>query len=168
MPDRFAPLGLLLGRVLMGAFFLYEATSQLAKGWIGGDGLTNTLATALRDNSMPPPYRYFLEHLVLPHADSATLLVVPGEIAVGLALVLGIATRVTALSALLMNVNFFLMNGAITPGALIDALFVILEAVLIAFAAKQALSVDGALAHRGISSWWLSGGSPPRAPVDRH
>lgn len=156
MSPRLQPAALLAARVFMGAFFLYEAAGQVAKGWIGGDGLHKMLTSALRDNAIPPPYRYFLEHVVLSHTDLVTLLVIPGEIAVGVALVLGVATRFTAITALIMNANFFIMNGAIKPGALFDALFVVLEAILIAYAAKQALSVDGELAKRGISSWWLS------------
>jgi uncharacterized membrane protein YphA (DoxX/SURF4 family) len=141
----------------MGSVFLYEASGQIAKGWIGGDGLERMLTSALRDNSMPPPYRYFLEHVVLNHDQAFTALVIPGEIAVGVALVLGAATRLTAIAALFMNLNFFVMNGAVTAGALFDALFVALEVVVILFASRQALSIDGELGRRRISSWWLSG-----------
>jgi thiosulfate dehydrogenase [quinone] large subunit len=141
----------------MGAFFLYEATNQLAKGWIGGDGLRKMIASALRDNSIPGPYRSFLENVVMEHDQLFTLLVIPGEIAVGVALVLGIATRFTALAALLMNVNFAIMNGVVTAGGLIDVLFIVLEVALLAFASRQALSVDGVLASRGITAPWLTG-----------
>ncbi|MDP9235853.1 MAG: DoxX family membrane protein [Chloroflexota bacterium] len=158
---RIAQWALVAARVFMGAFFLYESTGQIAKGWIGGDGLRNMLASALRDHSMPPPYRYFLEHVVLKHDQLFTAIVIPGEIAVGSALILGVATRFTAIMALFMNLNFFIMNGAVTPGALFDALFIVVECVLIAGAERQALSIDGALAQRGMSSWWLSGAPQP-------
>ena len=85
---------------------------------------------------------------MLEHDQFFTLLVIPGEIAVGVALVLGIATRFTALIALLMNVNFAMMNGVVTVGGLIDVAFVVIEVVLIAFASRQAFSVDAALAKR--------------------
>jgi uncharacterized membrane protein YphA (DoxX/SURF4 family) len=159
---KFWPWALLAARVFMGAFFLYEAGGQIAKGWIGGDGLRRMIASALRDNSMPPPYRYFLEHLVVKHDQLFTALVVPGEIAVGVALILGFATRTTAIAALFMNVNFFIMNGAVTSGALFDALFVALECALIVLAPRQGVSVDGALATRRITSRWLSGGVDER------
>src|SRR5439155_1981815 len=87
-------------RVAMGSFFLNEAATQLWKGWIGGDGLAKMLRSALRDNSLLPPYRYCLEHLVLRLADFFTVVVIIGEIAVGGALVLGLATRLTAIVAL--------------------------------------------------------------------
>lgn len=155
--SRIAPWALVAARVFMGAFFLYEASNQLAKGWIGGDGLKNMLGSALRDNAIPGPYRSFLENVVLEHDQLFTLLVIPGEIAVGAALVLGIATRFTALNALFMNVNFMIMNGVVTSGALFDVLFIVLEIVLIVFASRQAISVDRVLARRGVESWWLSG-----------
>ena len=140
----------------MGAFFLYEAGGQLTKGWIGGDGLRNMITSALRDNSIPGPYRSFLENVVIEHDQLFTLLVIPGEIAVGGALVLGIATRFTALTALLMNVNFAIMNGVITVGGLIDVAFVALEILLVVYAARVTPSIDRALARRGMTSWWLS------------
>ena len=71
-------------------------------------------------------------------------------------LVLGLATRLTAVNALFMNVNFLMMNG-LTLGGAVDALFVVLEIVLIAYAARQALSADGALAKRGFARPWMSG-----------
>ena len=140
----------------MGAFFLNEAATQLRKGWIGGDGLSKMLRSALDDNPVPPAYRYFLEHVVLPHDDFFTVIVIIGEIAIGAALVLGLATRLTAIAALFMNVNFLLMNS-VSFGGLIDAVFVVLEILLIAYAGRQALSVDRALAYRGVAGWWLSG-----------
>ena len=160
----FAGMALFGARVTMGLFFLYEAIGQIAKGWLGGDGLHNMLQSALDDNAIPAPYRRFLEDAVLPHTDLWTPLVIAGELAVGIALVLGLATRLTAISALIMNANFFVMNGAYTAGAIIDAVFVALEVALILWPHRQAFSVDAVLARRGLRSWWLSGNiaaSPP-------
>src|SRR5437764_12692621 len=153
---------LAVARVVMGAFFLSEAATQLRKGWVGGDGLARMLRSALRDNALAPPYRYFLEHVVLPHADFFTVIVIIGEIAVGMALVLGLATRLTAIVALSMNIAFLLMNS-VTFGGLIDAVVVVLEVVLIVFAGRQAWSVDRGLATHGVTSGWMSGEVPERS-----
>ncbi len=142
-------------RVAMGALFLNEPATQLRKGWIGGDGLARMLHSALRDNSLLPPYRYCLEHLVLRHADFFTVIVIIGEIAVGAALVLGLATRLTAIVALSMNLTFLLMNS-VTFGGLIDAVFIVMEVELIVYARRLALSVDRKLATRGVTLWWMS------------
>src|SRR4051794_33875961 len=100
--------GLFLLRCLVASLFLWEAFNQLRKGWIGGDGLAHMLSSALMDHSVPPPFRSFLENVVIEHDQTFTLLVIVGELAVGLALILGAMTRLTAVVALLMNANFLL------------------------------------------------------------
>ena len=159
---RYVPWALVALRVFLGFFFLYEAEHQIAGGWLGGDGLERMLRSALDGNAIPGPYRRFLEDVVIEHDALFTALVIPGEIVVGGALILGIATRLTALVALSMNANFLVMNGFVTGGALFDALFIVLEVVLIAYAGRQAVSVDRVLAARGIASWWMSGAVAPR------
>ena len=154
---RAVPLVVFSMRVLMGLFFLYEAEHQIAGGWIGGDGLERMLRSALDGNSIPGPYRRFLEDVVIEHDQLFTAMVIPGEIAVGIALILGLATRATAAVALSMNANFFVMNGAVTGGAILDAVFVVMEVGLILFASRQAWSADGWLARHGIAVWWMSG-----------
>src|SRR5712692_9565791 len=98
-------------RIVMGAFFLMEAEHQMASGYIGGNDLAVKLQKALDNNSILPGYDYFLEHVALKIDDPLTVLVIVGELAVGVGLVLGLFTRLTATVALFMNVNFLLMNG---------------------------------------------------------
>ncbi len=153
---RIGPSAFVGVRVMMGAFFLNEAMHQLRARWILGDGLMRMLRSALDDHAIVPPYRYFLEHVVLTHDQVFTLLVISGELAVGSALILGAATRLTATGALFMNVNFLAMNGA-TAGGAIDVVFIAVEVLLLKWAASQALSVDGFLARRGVDAPLLSG-----------
>ena len=68
-PTTLSGVALFAARVTMGLFFLYEAAGQIAKGWLGGDGLHHMLQSALDDNAIPAPYRAFLEEAVLPHTD---------------------------------------------------------------------------------------------------
>ena len=159
--DRVAGFGLLLLRIVMGGFYLNEARHQLVKGWIGGDGLERMLRTALDNNSIPSFHRYFLEHVVLEADQVFTIVVILGELGVGTAFVLGILTRFTALTALFMNINFFLMND--TGGRAVDAAFIVGELLLLSFAARQVLSVDGFLARRGFRSAWLNSPLRPEA-----
>ncbi len=141
----------------MGAFFLQEALNQLASGWIGGNQLAEQLQKALDNNSILPPYRYFLAHVALNFDHPFTVLVIIGELAVGIGLVLGLFTRITAVVAVFMNVNFFLMNGPGPESGGIDAVFIVGELLLVVFAARQAVSADRFLARHGISSPLLSG-----------
>ena len=141
----------------MGAFFLQEGLKQKASGWIGGNQLAEQLQKALNDNSILPPYRYFVAHVALNFDHPLTVLVIIGELAVGSGLVLGLFTRLTAVVALFMNVNFLLMNGPSPGSGGLDAVFIVAELLLFAFAARQAVSADRLLARRGILSPLLSG-----------
>ena len=66
-----------------------------------------------------------------------------------------------------MNFWLVLTVNSVTFGGLIDAVFVVLEIVLIVFAGRQAWSVDRALATRGVTSWWMSGEVPERSVEPR-
>jgi len=142
-------------RVLMGAFFLMEAEHQLAEGYVGGDGLEQKLRKGI--DTAIPPYDWLIEHVFLKVDEPLTLFVIAGEMAVGAALVLGLFTRFTAIVAIVMNLNFLLMNGLHIDSGGVDAAFIVGEVLLIGYAPCQALSVDGWLARRGVSAWFLSG-----------
>ena len=153
--ERWLPWTLVVVRVAMALFFLNEARSQLANGWIGGDGLMMTLRGSLDSHDTVSFYRPLLDHVVLPRAGFFTVLVILGEIGVGAGLLLGAMTRLTCAAGLFMNINFLLMNG--TNGGFTDALFIVLELALILFAARQPVSIDKVLAERGVANVWLSG-----------
>ena len=154
---RWFSWGLVVVRVVMGAFFLMEAVHQITSGYIGGDDLAVKLQKALDNNDILPPYEYFLEHVALKIDDPLTVLVIVGEVAVGVGLMLGLVTRLTAAVAVFMNVNFLLMNGPDPGSGGIDAVFIVGEIVLFAFAARQAVSADRVLARMGVSVSLMSG-----------
>jgi uncharacterized membrane protein YphA (DoxX/SURF4 family) len=147
-------------RIAMGNFFLYELQNQVRGGWIGGDGLSRMLSSAIRDHSVLPPFRWFLEEVVITNDGPLTLMVVAGELVIGVALAAGIATRLTAAVALFMNVNFLLLNGA-TVGGAIDAAFIVGEVAVILVAPELRLSVDRLLAERRVRRVWMSGQPSP-------
>src|SRR3954471_20615234 len=140
---------LLAMRVGMGLFFLNEAFTQLRKGWLGGDGLQNFLQARIDNGSVPGFYEPFLTNVVIANDQLFTVLVLLGELGMGVALVLGLLTRVTALNGVFMNANFLVMNDKNLGAAGVDALFVVGQIVLFVFAARQALSADENLTERG-------------------
>jgi len=142
-------------RVLMGAFFLMEGIQQLVNGYIGSD----KLAEKFRKADPIPPYDWLIDHVFLKIDDPLTVLVIVGELAVGAALVLGLLTRLTALVALFMNVNFLLLNGLHLSSGGVDAAFVVGEGLLLLFASHQALSLDELLVRRGVLP--LGANNPP-------
>lgn len=141
---------LLAMRVGMGLFFLNEAFTQLRKGWIGGDGLQNFLQARIDNGTVPGFYEPFLTDVVIANDQLFTVLVILGEVGMGVALVLGLLTRATAANGVFMNLNFLVMNDKNLGAAGVDALFVIGQIILFAFAASQALSVDEQLIERGV------------------
>src|SRR5260370_11905781 len=149
MTTRWYSWALTVIRVVMGALFLKEAEHQIAGGYIGGDGLHDKLTKGI--DTTIPPYDYLIEHVFLKIDDPLTLFVIAGEIAVGAALVLGLFTRLTAVVAIVMNVNFLLMNGLHANSGGVDAAFIAGELLLLAFASVQSLSLDAVLARNGVS-----------------
>ena len=55
-----------------------------------------------------------------------------------------------------MNLNFFLMNGSSVGASGVDLAFIVGEALLLVYAGRQALSLDGVLAQRGLSARFMS------------
>src|SRR6266540_1543057 len=141
------PWLLLLLRVAMVLFFLMEAEHQIASGYIGGDDLAMKLQKAADDTTVPG-YRYLLEHVFIEIDQPLTVLVMVGEICVGVGLILGLFTRLTAAVAMVMNLNFLLMNGTSLGASAVDLAFIAGEVLLFVYAGRQALSVDGALAQQ--------------------
>jgi thiosulfate dehydrogenase [quinone] large subunit len=141
---------LLALRVAMGLFFLYEASNQLRGGWIGGDGLMRFLQARIDKGSVPGFYETFITDVVFEYDQLFTVAVILGEIGMGVTLILGLLTRIVCVNGIFMNVNFLIMNDKNLGAAGVDLLFVIGQAVLFAFAARQALSVDEQLLRRGL------------------
>jgi uncharacterized membrane protein YphA (DoxX/SURF4 family) len=141
---------LLAMRVAMGLFFLNEALTQLRKDWLGGDGLARFLQTRTDNGSVPGFYQPFIEDVVIAHDQLFTVVVIAGEVGMGIALICGLLTRLTCLNGIFMNLNFLIMNDKNLGAAGIDLLFVIGQAVLFVCAARQALSLDEVLLARGL------------------
>jgi len=72
-------------------------------------------------------YANFIQNFALPHAQSFSYLVTYGEIAIGVALILGIFTGIAAFFGTFMNLNF-LFSGAVSinPVLLVLQIFLIL------------------------------------------
>lgn len=96
-----------------------------------------------------PFYQDLVRGVVLPHAGVFAVLVVWGEVFVGAALVLGLATRFAAAASLLMMVNFMLAKGDLPwMVSSYDAAYAMISLALLIGAAGRTLGVDEVLAKR--------------------
>lgn len=100
--------GLVAVRICLGLFFLFEAMGK--SSWLMSSAplvrlLTEWLQTAT------PMNRWYLETICLPGAAVFARMVLFGEAATALALVLGVYTRPAALLAMLMVLNFHFAAG---------------------------------------------------------
>ena len=99
---------IVLLRAYTGVFFAYHGIGKLrhddfASGLVGF--VTNSLEASFSF------YRPFLESVILPSKEIFAALVAWGELAIGLALILGLATRYAAFIGAFMVLNFWFAKG---------------------------------------------------------
>jgi thiosulfate dehydrogenase [quinone] large subunit len=141
-----ARAALVLLRIYLGVIFLVAVWPKLRVDFT--PGLTRFLEKVALENGHPF-YQEFVRRVVLPNASLFATLVTWGELLVGLTLVLGLMTRLSAAVALLLVVNYMLAKGAWfwTPSSNDAALAAISLALLIG-AAGRTFGVDALLAQR--------------------
>lgn len=113
-------------------------------------------------------YRPFLEDRVLPNADLFAQLVTIGEWAAGISLLLGLLTRVGALTGMWLTLNFMLMKGLANVSGSNDRLFFLSCLVFFLASAGLVWGVDGFLQRRiaiGGLGKWLTGAEGRRGPI---
>ncbi len=103
-------LGLAVLRIALGVLFLFQGIGKL--GWFASSTpLRQTLASWV--DTAGPVGRAYIEAVCLPGVELFARLVPAGELATGVALILGIYTRPAAVLALLMLLNFHVAMGLI-------------------------------------------------------
>ena len=103
-------MALAIIRISLGVFFIFEGLGKLA--WLTDSGpLSAQLAGWLEKAA--PLSRWYLQTVAVPGAPVFARLVALGELSCGIALVLGLWTRLAAALAFLMVLNFHIASGAI-------------------------------------------------------
>jgi len=107
----------LIVRLYVGWEWLSAAWEKMKSPlWVGknaGGALSGFIQGALQKTASVNPdvqgwYGYFLQHAVLPHVTLWSHLITYGELAVGIALILGLLTGIAAFFGLFMNLNYLL------------------------------------------------------------
>ena len=141
-----ARAALALLRVYLGVIFLIAALPKQREDF--APGLIGFVERTAMERSHLF-YREFLQDVVLPNARLFASLVTWGELLVGVLLILGLMTRLSAAVALLITINYMLAKGAWpwTPSSN-DAAFAAISLALVIGAAGRTFGLDSILARR--------------------
>ncbi len=134
-------------RLYTGWVFMTAGLSKAFNHWLDRPQLANVLDEWIAKGL---PYRFFVPFLrgvVLPHDRLFAAMIVIGEIAVGVALLAGLLTRVAALVGLLL-VTMFLLGRGDGLSANATAPFLLILVTLALTRPGRALGLDAALAGK--------------------
>src|SRR5262249_24410893 len=137
-----------LARVYLGISFLFSDHGNAQPNELAG-----FLKFALKNGY--DRYQELLTGFVLPHRSAFGTLVVVAEIYVGIALVLGFTTRLAALVALFLLLNYMCAKGALPWGPGIDQSDIILALIILLSDAGRTFGLDKLLANRFPKLWIL-------------
>jgi thiosulfate dehydrogenase (quinone) large subunit len=135
-------------RLYLGAAFLNAASNKVGSAnwnhwpdWMAGV-INGRLphAAAL--------YRPILSDLIVPHVHVFAPLVAITEIVVGIALLLGGATRLAAAIGILLTANYFLLDGMTVIDVSNDAAFIVALMIVLIARAGRTFGVDSVVARR--------------------
>jgi len=137
---------ILLLRVYTGIFFAYYGFGKIVGGNFA-DGMTGFLSSKSED--MFGWYRVIVEAVIVPQQGLFAFLVAYGELALGIALIIGLATRYAAFAGAFMVLNFWLAKGqGVLDAQNHDVVWFVLLIVLGGLHAGRVLSVDQKLVKR--------------------
>jgi uncharacterized membrane protein YphA (DoxX/SURF4 family) len=139
---------LALLRVYLGVIFIMTDLGKLTRdnpfstemlGFL--QGVTTRRASA--------PYLHFIQQVVIPHASLFSYLVMTGELVAAISLITGTLTRVGAVIAMLLFLNFMLAKGRMfwSPDSQDAAVFLIALVVFLGRAGRS-WGIDAYLARR--------------------
>lgn len=137
---------ILLLRVYTGVFFAYHGISKISRGNFA-DGLGGFVTMQL-ENSFGF-FRPFLESVVLPNKGLFAFLVAWGELAIGIAMILGLATRYAAVAGAIMVASFWFAKGqSVLDGQNHDSIWFFIFIVLAGLHAGRVMGLDQKLVDR--------------------
>ena len=142
-----------LARIALGLYWLYEQHWKLPPDF----GLHDPrgLMFAFQQSIQYPTvdlYRAFLQDIVVPNFHLFGWLVLLTEVAIGLSLVLGAATRAGALLGVLQAVNLLIAQGSTPEGPWIYLAILAANLLVLFTPSNRRFSVDSRLAPRVASS----------------
>ena len=136
---------IVLLRIFTGVFFAYNGFAKVS----GGNfeiGLERVVTSNLEKSFSF--FRPFLESVVLPNKGHFALAVSWGELAIGVALIFGLATRYASVAGAAMVASFWFMKGQHPLlGTNHDSVWLVIFIVLAGFHAGRIAGLDARLAR---------------------
>jgi len=137
---------ILLLRVYTGIFFAYYGFGKIVSGSFT-DGMSGFLSSRASDTV--GWYRVIVEAVIVPMQGLFAFLVAYGELALGMALIIGLATRYAAFAGAFMVLNFWLVKGqGVLDSQNHDVIWFVILIVLGGLHAGRVMSVDQRLVKR--------------------
>ena len=137
-----------LARVYLGTSFLFSDHGNARPNELAG-----FLKFALKNGY--GWYQNLLNSFVLPHSSTFGNFVVIAEVYIGIALVLGFTTRLAALVALFLLLNYMCAKGAVPWGPGIDQSDIILALIILLSDAGRTFGFDKLIARHFPRFWIL-------------
>ncbi len=153
--------GMVWVRVLVGAVWLNGAIEKLLNPEFPQQFATSLEAGGFVSQA-PPFFQDFMRGVVVPNAELFAQFMRAGELALGIALILGLLTNLAALGSVVLSVVITLSQGGVRLGMglgapeffTVNVLVALISVVILLSPAAKALSIDAVLARKspGLSS----------------
>lgn len=142
-------------RMLIGAVWLNGAVEKFLNPDFARQ-FAASLSAGGYISQAPPWFQGFMQGTVVPNAELFAQFQSFGELALGLALILGLLTNLAALGSILLGLTILVSQGGVRLGSGLGSpefitvdLFIALISVVVLFSpAAKALSLDAALSRR--------------------
>ena len=137
-------------RIYVGYYLFFQGIGKFQRNFPKGDWIGRQIGD-IASLDLYPWYKTFLQSYVVPHSELFGYLVMIGEIAVGVCLLLGLFTRVSAFVGLFMLLNYYLGPGTARGGAMLaqQQTFIITLAIFVLAGPGRTLGLDGLLFRGG-------------------
>ena len=147
--------GMVWVRILVGAVWLNGAVEKLLNPEFPQQFATSLQAGGFI-SAAPPFFQDFMHGVVVPNVELFAQLMRAGELALGIALILGLLTNLAALGSVGLSIVIVLSQGGVRLGAglgapefiTINVLVALISIVILLSSAAKAYSVDAILARR--------------------
>ena len=133
-------------RIYTGVFFAWHGIGKISRGNFA-EGMAGFLNANLESSF--GFYRPFVESVILPNRALFASLISWGEAAIGLALIVGLATRYAAFCGVILVANFWFAKGSgLLDGSNHDVVWLVILLVLGLLPAGKIAGLDDGLSDR--------------------